>query len=314
MTEKPATQRAAGGLLGRIPAIWLAGLAPWLFATFFVAGGLAAEGLIHAYVLKTGDFREYLLHPDAHEFWNRLLAVAIWFVAALLVSVVASRHVRMGMRNREEKERISAASHRFAYGDREARREMAARLHEGIAQELSAARIFMKGIPCASCGEAVTPVLETVDDLLGSAIRQCRDVAQQISPQSLDHYGLMPAIDVRAARISEQCGKPIAVSTADSTEALGRSVLLMAYDVIERLLLGLAEEDNVVSVRIDSEFVQNRLTVHVAWEGDYDPEVSIETDYAESVGASLTVDQGRSLDLSLPVAGFGPKPMTAAPD
>jgi hypothetical protein len=286
---------------------WLAILAPWFWGLVFVTVALIGETFIHVSLLKDASFGRYLLHPGAHEYRTRIWAAIVWALASGFLSITSSAHVRRMRQVRAEQRKVAAASHRFAYSDSETRSELSTRLHEGLAQELTAAQLFLKGIECAQCDKTVTPVLGTVDLILANCIRQCRDIAQELSPQALDVRGLLPALEVRGAEISLRSGKRVTVDRADGSQALGRTVLLMAFDVVDRALRTLADSPWVSSIAVHSEALADRLVVSVEWTGDFEPELEIEKFYAESVGAELTPVAGtHRIELSLPVTSMLP--------
>lgn len=289
--------------LGTNTLLWMARLIPAGSAALLLLLYSIAEAWIHAYYLEDRGMMSHLLDPDAIEILLRVVVLVIATGSAIAASFVLVFHVRSIERQRARERKLSAAAYRFAYSSSESRRELSRDLHEGLVQQLVAAQMFMRGMrSSSSCGDAAGE-LEQADKILGGAIRTCRDIAQQMSPQILEEYGLIPALEVAGANIERQSGKVVAVKSGDQPQLLELPVLHMAFDVIERLLETLAGAPAVTSVSVSSKVLLRWFVVSVTWDGEFDPDVTVESHYADSVGAIVRTSSPprRRIDFSLPI-------------
>jgi signal transduction histidine kinase len=117
---------------------------------------------------------------------------------AMLLFVV--RHARniLHIQHKTIRERtatLEILSKSLLNGEELKKKKIAADLHEGLAQTLSAIKINMESTELAkACGEDSQP-LESIVPVLQSAIHEVRTIATQLRPSSLDDLGLLPTLN-----------------------------------------------------------------------------------------------------------------------
>jgi signal transduction histidine kinase len=119
-------------------------------------------------------------------------------LSAMLLVVV--RHARniLHIQHKTIRERtatLEILSKSLLNGEELKKKKIAADLHEGLAQTLSAIKINMESTELAkACGEDSQP-LESIVPVLQSAIHEVRTIATQLRPSSLDDLGLLPTLN-----------------------------------------------------------------------------------------------------------------------
>lgn len=231
------------------------------FALFF----WVAEAYLHAHVFNQGFFLEHLLSPAPHEAWMRGLVVVMLMIIAFVWSRALSMRQRAIAQLASYQEQLREASARIAYGDSEERRELADRLHEHVGQTLSAARLYLASVEGAECDESEREAIRTAERIVGRAIADCRDIAQELSPPSLDEYGLGPALEALAQRVMRQTGTSVEVDANEMALPLERESLLAMFHVLAEVVEGAAANAGEQSVRISSQLDDSSLSVSVSY-------------------------------------------------
>jgi signal transduction histidine kinase len=141
---------------------------------------------------------------------------------------------------------------------------LADRLHEHVAQTLSAARFYLGSVG-GDCEASERDAIQTVERIVGRAIAECRSIAQELSPPSLDEYGLGPALEALAQRVMRQTGTSIEVDADKGGPDLEREALLAMFHVLAEVVEGAAADADEQSVRIHSRLDESALSVSVSY-------------------------------------------------
>jgi len=179
---------------------------------------------------------------------TRLLSMgAGTLVVALLVAVMASRHVnrlqreierqrRIEQNNREDLERLSA---RLVDVQEEERRTLARELHDEVGQALTAVKM---DIGIALRGEVeprVRSALEEARDLSENTLRSVRDMSQLLHPSALDDFGLPATLTAYLRNFSHRTG--IRAQLAETMEArLAPDIEVCVYRIVQEALSNVA--------------------------------------------------------------------------
>ena len=265
-------------------SVWL----PWAVAAGFAVLYWLLEAGLHATYFGPRGFVDDVFRPNAHETWMRVGFVAIVFALAWVWSTALARHRQHLAEARMYQARLGEATHRFAAGDSEERREIADRLHENVGQTLAAARLFLESVDLERCEPSQRDVILSVERILERAVADCRDIATELSPPSLDEYGLEPALDSLADRLIRRTGTSVEfVGSLDIP--LSRESLLATFDVVAGVIMNAASNPASSLVRVVSSDVADSLEVAVTWDASFDGDLFLENERMRSLGGSVRV-------------------------
>ena len=193
-----------------------------------------------------------------HRVRTRLLSMgAGTLVIALLVAVMASRHVnrlqreierqrRIEQNNREDLERLSA---RLVDVQEEERRTLARELHDEVGQALTAVKM---DIGIALRGEVeprVRSALEEARDLSENTLRSVRDMSQLLHPSALDDFGLPATLTAYLRNFSHRTG--IRAQLAETMETrLAPDIEVCVYRIVQEALSNVARHSGATACTV----------------------------------------------------------------
>ncbi len=264
------------------------------------------EAVIHTRFYPETGFLTQLFRVDAHETWMRFLVGATTLLAAAASSAGLRERARRELQAARHERELADATTWAALKESESRGRLSERLHEGVNQELAAARLFLASVPRGSIDGETAAALASVERILDRAIAECREIAQELSPPVLDEYGLVPALEVLAKRVSRNTGKPVRVHVADRHETdLDRDVLLTAFNVITTFVEEAAAYPRSSFVRLFLTKEGSDIVVSLEWDGFDEPETAHARARLGRVGGSLAasrVGENASICLRIPAA------------
>jgi signal transduction histidine kinase len=193
-----------------------------------------------------------------HRVRTRLLSMgAGTLVVALLVAVMASRHVNRLQReierqrgieqnNREDLERLSA---RLVDVQEDERRTLARELHDEVGQALTAVKM---DIGIALRGEVeprVRSALEEARDLSENTLRSVRDMSQLLHPSALDDFGLPATLTAYLRNFSHRTG--IRAQLAETMETrLAPDIEVCVYRIVQEALSNVARHSGATACTV----------------------------------------------------------------
>jgi len=289
----------ASGLGARlVTAEWL----PWALAPFFFACFWVLEAWLHSRVFGHHRMLPSLIAPDWHELWMRAVVGAMLLVVAgLWFGAVRERNSRIVAMELYQK-RLREMSAWMSVHDGEQRRGLSERLHEQVAQALSATRMYLSGVDTAD--SASQDALAIAQGILDSAIGECREVAHELSPPVLDAYGLLSALEETARRTESRAAAKVVVALGDDVP-LERTVLLTSYRVISDVIESAATDPNTSAVRVSSRASVSGLSVAVEWDSPTSDDLFGACELMSQVGGGLEAritEHGTSVVVTAPVA------------
>jgi signal transduction histidine kinase len=113
------------------------------------------------------------------------------FVVRHSNNVIVKQHKPL----RERATNLEILSRLLLKGDEVKRKKIAAELHEGLAQTLSAIKINVESNELANSSLTRTPVVESLVPVLQQAIQEVRSIATELHPSSLEDLGLLPTLN-----------------------------------------------------------------------------------------------------------------------
>lgn len=279
---------------------------PWVVAPVALLLLWLFEAAIHTRFYPETGFLTQLFRVDAHEAWMRFLVGATTLLAAAGSSVGLRERTRRELEATQHERELADATTWAALKESESRTRLSERLHEGVGQELAAARLFLASVSRVDIEGEAAVALASVERILDRSITECREIAQELSPPVLDEFGLAPALEVLAKRVSRTTGKPVRVHVATPQVAhLRRDALVTAFHVITALL------EEAVTCRETSSVLMfltkdgPDVVVSLEWDGCGEPETAHARARLDGVGGSLVahrVGEGASVQVRVPAA------------
>lgn len=131
-----------------------------------------------------------------------MLSLAIAVVAFFLV--YQKRLFRQQKHIREiEAEQQKQLMQAVMSAQEEERRKLASELHDGIGSLLSAGKLYLKKIETAEDFNRTRPLLTEAGNILDESLSTMRELSSNLSPASLQRYGLVAAIEDISQRVEK---------------------------------------------------------------------------------------------------------------
>ncbi len=189
---------------------------------------------------------------------TRLLTMGgVTLVAALLVALMASRHVsrlqreierqrRIEQHNREDLERLSA---RLVDVQEQERRSLARELHDEVGQALTAVKMDIGIALRTDVAPRVRTALEEARDLSENALRSVRDMSQLLHPSALDDFGLPATLTTYLRTFSHRTG--IRAQLAETMETrLAPEIEVSVYRIVQEALSNVARHSGATACTV----------------------------------------------------------------
>lgn len=189
---------------------------------------------------------------------TRLLTMgAGTLVVALLVAVMASRHVnrlqheierqrRIERDNREDLERLSA---RLVDVQEQERRTLARELHDEVGQALTAVKMDIGIALRADLEPRVRSALEEARDLSDQTLRSARDMSQLLHPSALDDFGLPATLTAYLRNFAHRTG--IRAQLAETMETrLAPDIEVCVYRIVQEALSNVARHSGATACTV----------------------------------------------------------------
>lgn len=154
---------------------------------------------------------------------------------------------------RDSSERVRSLSRRLLTLQEEERRHLARELHDGVCQVLTCLAFALEGgAPAASEAGAR---LGEARALLGQALTQIRQLAFDLRPALLDHFGLLPALRRLIERYTETTGVRVSFNQAGLEARFAPELETAGYRIVQEALHNVARHARVAEAAV-------RLWVH----------------------------------------------------
>lgn len=162
--------------------------------------------------------------------------------------------------------RLRAVAAALAAGDAENRRALGGRLHENVGQTLSAAQMYLATIDNTSHAPNDAKLIRSTALVIGSAIAECRDIAQDLAPSGLESYGLNAALETLRDRMMKRTGVSIELRADQTSYELANDAMLAAFQALSDTIELAAGDPQTSIVEIDS--VRDGAILHfiVTWD------------------------------------------------
>lgn len=142
----------------------------------------------------------------------------------------------------------------------EERRHLASELHDGIGSLISAGKLYLKKIESSTSLQASRPLLSEAGNILDESMRTMRELSSNLSPASLQRYGLVAALEDLCQRVAKLDTHTIVfqshgeeVRLSDETES---SLFRIAQELINNTLKHAKAKNISLSVRFLPDHLQ----------------------------------------------------------
>jgi signal transduction histidine kinase len=202
---------------------------------------------------------------------TRLLSMgAGTLLVALVVAVMASRHVNRLQReverqrrseqlNREDLERLSA---RLVDVQEQERRLLARELHDEVGQALTAVKMDISMALRGERDHRTRTALEEARDLSENILRSVRDMSQLLHPSALDDFGLPATLTAYLRNFSHRTG--IRAHLAETMQGrLAPAIEVCVYRIVQEALNNIAQHSGATActVALNAEEAVLRLVI-----------------------------------------------------
>lgn len=169
---------------------------------------------------------------------------------------------------REREERLRGLAQRLDTKREEERRSVALMLHEGIAQDLAAAKMSLERLQSRPHDERdVARVCRYVGQALQQCIEDLRRGVNELRPTALAHLRLADALADHAERISTSCALRIDVAEINPFPPLDEQDRLLFFRAAQEALNNVVAHACATSVRILLRADAERLYMDISDDG-----------------------------------------------
>jgi signal transduction histidine kinase len=169
----------------------------------------------------------------------------------------------------EARSQLKDLSARLVRAQETERRALSRELHDEVGQSLSAVLIELRnlatGLPLRSEEQSQNQI-ESIRNLVESAIRVVRNMALLLRPSMLDDLGLVPALKWQAREVSKRTSMDVSVA-AELTDDLPDDFKTCIYRVVQEALHNCASHACAKSVRIRVQQQPGRLNLSIQDDG-----------------------------------------------
>ncbi len=169
----------------------------------------------------------------------------------------------------------------------EERRRIAREIHDGLGQELAAAKMILDGILAKDSSPAMRQAAADASELVDRAIKQVRTISHLLHPPLLDEVGLVSALRWYLEGLSERSGIEIHLEIDPPNLSRLRSELETAiFRIIQEALTNMFRHSGARNGRVSVTENEGRIVVTVSDDGKGIEEQVIQL-RPESVGVGI---------------------------
>lgn len=216
-----------------------------------VAAALAGGGVQSvSYTLDVRSGRQ--------DFEARLARQATDRVTTIVRNVTTQNEARRVLE--AHRERLRALAQQQAQAEEALRARVAAEVHDGVAQEIAIAKLYVSKV--AREVPAAAEALATASEILTGAIRHLNDLIVEVSPPALRTIGLTAALRDAAGRIAASHGLDVELHL-DELPRVPREHEVAAYWSVRELMLNVVKHAQarrmVVELALDDGLLEARV-------------------------------------------------------
>ena len=221
----------AAGVLAVIPAL----VATWFLGTR--AGLITQAAAMLVNMLQASEWTA----AGFFGWWVDRGGLLAFIVLAVVIFTVG--RLRMLERQRAASAlELRALSWKLAEIQEIQSRHLANELHDEIGQQLTGLKLRLEdgGVKAVAIARDITQDL----------IRRVRDISMELSPSTLDDFGLLPALRDQASRFSTMTGVGVDMTLSELAVRPSKDVEIAAFRIVQEALTNAARHSGVVNVRV----------------------------------------------------------------
>lgn len=249
---------------------------------------LMIEATVHWVYFGATDPLIALFSYQAHELWMRSFSIVMIWLIVILLSRAIELHAKILSDERAYRERMAYSSHSRSSATEAEHRALAFRLHEDVAQDLSAGLLFMHSIDVSTLGPRDTNALEQAKKALDQALEKSCDVAVTLSPPNLGDYGLDSALDTLIERLRHTTGHAIRSDLQLGDVPMDQATTMTTFTVVTRILEAATTCSSGSEITVRTSLVAGQIRVDIGWHGVPAPDLVHETERMRIIGGHLT--------------------------
>jgi signal transduction histidine kinase len=181
------------------------------------------------------------------------IALGVGFIISVTSPLIRSIEVRT-----EElayaHERLRSHSAQVSLEVEQARRRLAVDLHDGLGQALALANIKLGMLREKGEVEEIAPRVQEIEDIIGEARTQSKELTWQLSPPVLYELGLVAAVRWLANDMQRRYGLEVTVEDQGECAGLDETTRVSLFRSVNELLINVAKHANIdqASVRLSN--------------------------------------------------------------
>ncbi len=198
---------------------------------------------------------KYVTKPIEPE---RLYATMLQLAHRLQEEVVSQRMAKL-----LHQSQLQSMASELALTEERERVRIADGLHDHVVQNLAVATFTLDSLIQSLPQTADREVVQTVRDVIGSAIKDLRSLTFDLSPPVLFDDGLVAAIKYLAEKVEFDHGIPVQCFDDGSDKPLENDLLIMLYRSVRELVINVVKHAHATNVRLSTARVGNEIRVEV---------------------------------------------------
>ena len=167
----------------------------------------------------------------------------------------------------EYQNRLRVLNHQLALVEDRQRRELAAAIHDGLAQQLFGIRAKVTLLKYPDRVENPQEIVQEVMDVLDRTMLDARNLSFELFPPVLYEMGIEEALDWLVRHFSERTGIRCRVVTEGDRVEVSEDVRSMVYHCIRELLANVTKHAEAGEVTVTLDYIHHFLTIAVEDDG-----------------------------------------------
>jgi len=159
--------------------------------------------------------------------------------------------------------RLRALSSQVITAQEEERKRISRELHDETAQSLTSLLVGLKLLQGAKDLDEVKRGVAELRELTARTLEEVRKLAVELRPTTLDHLGLVAAIEWYSRDYAERMDAAVDFKTEGLVERLAPEVELVVYRVVQEALTNIARHAQATEVAIRMRFDESGVEVEV---------------------------------------------------
>ncbi|WP_020539235.1 sensor histidine kinase [Lewinella cohaerens] len=141
----------------------------------------------------------------------------------------------------------------------EERRKLASELHDGIGSLISAGKLYLKKIETSDSIQESKPLITEAGNILDESMRTMRELSSNLSPASLQRYGLVAAIEDLCQRVRKLQSHTVDFECQGEVIRLPEEVESSLFRVAQELVNNTLKHAKATSIDLSLRFLPDHL-------------------------------------------------------